>query len=59
MITVLTTVPGVSLQPHIKNLSQTVQAKSALSLFVLRILTDDPDASFSLDDFAFLANRFN
>ena len=32
---------------------------STLSLFVLRILTDNSDASFSLDDFAFLANRLN
>ena len=32
---------------------------STLSLFVLWILTDNSDASFSFDDFAFLANRFN
>ena len=30
----------------------------ALALFVLRVLTDYSDASFSFDDFAFLANRF-
>ena len=30
----------------------------ALSLFVFRILADYSDTSFSLDDFAFLANRF-
>ena len=29
-----------------------------MTLFVLRILTDNTDTSFSLDDFAFLANRF-
>ena len=31
---------------------------SALSLFVFWILANDPDAAFSLDDFAFLADRF-
>ena len=31
----------------------------SLPLLMLGILADDPDASFSLDDFAFLANRFN
>jgi hypothetical protein len=35
------------------------RTKSTLSLFVFRILTDNSDASFSLDDFAFFANRFN
>ena len=32
---------------------------STLSLFVLWILTDNSDASFSLDNFALFANRFN
>ena len=32
---------------------------STLTLFVLRILTDDPDRSFSLDDLAFFADRFD
>ena len=31
----------------------------ALSLFMLRVLTDNSDASLSLDNFAFFANRFN
>ena len=34
------------------------QIGSALSLFVFWILANDPDAAFSLDDFAFLADRF-
>ena len=50
----LTTVPGVSLQPHIKFVKHSV---SSLSLFVFWILADYPDASFSLDNFAFFANR--
>ncbi len=60
-----TTLPGVSLQPHIITkqlcavIQQTPGIRSALSLFVLRILTDNPDASFSLNDFAFFANRFH
>ena len=37
--------------------SLSVQCLS-LTLFVLRILTDYSDASFSLDDFALFANRF-
>ena len=32
---------------------------STLSLFVLWILTDNSDTSFSLDDFTFVTNRFN
>ena len=32
---------------------------SALSLLVFRVLTDDHDVPFSLNDFAFFANRFN
>ncbi len=32
--------------------------RSALSLFVLRILADDADGSFSLDDLALLTHRF-
>jgi hypothetical protein len=31
----------------------------ALTLFVLWIFTNNHDASFSLNDFAFFANRFN
>ena len=31
---------------------------STLSLFVLWILTDNSDASFSLDDFTFVTDRF-
>ena len=31
---------------------------STLSLFVLWILTDNSDASFSFDDFTFVTNRF-
>ena len=31
----------------------------SLTLFVLRILTDDPDASFSFDNLALLADRFH
>ena len=30
---------------------------SPLSLFVLRILADDPDNTLALDDFALIANR--
>ena len=33
------------------------QLLSALSLFVLRILADDPDNALALDDFAFIADR--
>ena len=36
----------------------TIKRWLSLSLFVLRILTDYSDASFSLDDFALFANRF-
>ena len=32
--------------------------KLTLTLFMFRVLTDDSDASLSLDDFAFFANRF-
>ena len=35
------------------------QEQLALSLLVLWILTDNSDASFSLDNFALFANRFN
>ena len=31
---------------------------SPLSLFVLRILADDPDNTLALNDFALIANRF-
>ena len=31
----------------------------ALSLLVLRVLTDDPDLTLSLNDFALVADRFN
>ena len=31
----------------------------SLTLFMLRIFTNNHDTSFSLDDFAFFANRFN
>lgn len=34
------------------------QEKSALSLFVFRVLTDDSDGTFPFDDFALFANRF-
>ena len=44
------------LQPHI--IFQT-KWKLTLSLFVLRVFTDDSDASLSFDNFALLANRFN
>ena len=43
------------MQPHIK----IRQVKLTLSLFVFRILTDNPDAPFSLNYFALLAHRFN
>lgn len=33
--------------------------KSTLSLFMFRILTDDSNDAFSLNDFAFLANRLH
>lgn len=36
-----------------------LMSMSTLTLFVLRILTDDPDRSFSLDDLAFFADRFD
>ena len=32
--------------------------KLTLSLFVLRVLADDPDAALSLDDLALLTDRF-
>ena len=32
---------------------------SALPLFVLRILADDPDNAFALDDFALVAHRLH
>jgi len=35
------------------------QKQLTLLLFVLRILTDYSDASFSFDNFAFFANWFN
>ena len=46
----------VKAQPHI--IFQT-KWKLTLSLFVLRVFTDDSDASLSFDNFALLANRFN
>ena len=52
----------VVLQPHTLILCRSVydiRKGLTLALFVLRILTDDHDASFSFDDFAFFANRFN
>ena len=33
-------------------------AQLTLTLFVLRILADDPNAAFSLNNLAFLADRF-
>ena len=44
-------------QPHLI-LHKQFAAALALALFVLWVLTDYSDASLSLDDFAFLANRF-
>ena len=41
----------LSLQPH-------CAWALALSLLVLRVLTDDPDLTLSLDDFALIADRF-
>ena len=38
---------------------QVLLISSALSLFVLRVLTDYSDTAFSLDDFALFANWFN
>ena len=55
-----TTHPGVSLQPHIitmKFCSLSVQCL-ALSLFVLRVLTDNSDAALPLNYLALFANRF-
>ena len=36
-----------------------ITARSTLPLFVFRILADDPDDTFALDDFAFVANRLH
>lgn len=33
--------------------------RSTLPLFVFRILADDPDNAFALDDFALVANRLH
>ena len=56
----VTTYPGVSLQPHIIVAAYAVLGNElALSLFVFWIFTDNTNASFSLDNFAFFANRFN
>jgi hypothetical protein len=41
------------LQPHSQTMDQ-----STLTLFVLWILTDNSDRTFSLNDLAFLADRF-
>ena len=61
MITVQTTRPGVSTAAAHNEIftNKEKQRNLALSLFVLRILTDNSDASFSFNDFAFLANRLN
>ena len=61
----ITTHPGVaSLQPLIVwakcptfHTTKHKPEGSALSLFMLWILTDDPDTAFSLNDFALFANR--
>ena len=42
---------------HSKNLS--IIRASALSLLVLRVFTDNPDLTLSLNDFALVADRFN
>jgi hypothetical protein len=45
-----------------QNNSQTklpIFSKLALSLFVFRVFTDYSDTTFSFDNFAFFANRFN
>ena len=41
-----------------RTVSRSNRCISTLYLLVLRILTDYPDASFSLDDFALFAHRF-
>ena len=47
-----------TVQPHKQNiLADDTGRTSTLTLFVLGILADDPDASLSLDDLAFLADR--
>ena len=52
-----------TLQPHIIVLWKLPRSEKdrglTLSLLMLRILTDNPDASFSLDNLALLTNRFN
>ena len=56
--------PGIRqymLQSDIAEASQffCLMSMSTLTLFVLWILTDDSDRSFSLDDLAFFADRFD
>ena len=65
MITVITTLPGV----HCSRTELVCNSlwycydqnsrQLTLSLFVFWIFTDNSDASFSFNDFAFFANRFN
>jgi len=40
------------------SLNQALFLNSALPLLMFWVLTNYPDAAFSFDDFAFLANRF-
>ena len=52
----------VVLQPHIMifcRICYDMQKELALTLFVFWIFTNNHDASFSFNDFAFFANRFN
>ena len=41
-----------------KTIVSSADVELTLSLFVLRVLADDPDAALSLNDLALLANRF-